>query len=157
MMGGDDNGNGIQRAEGVGMDGTAIGNAIQKNPADVVSLLAMADWWEERGELPAHRYALRWMAARRRFPGKYEPAEQQWTWVRIQVRYRNSTARFLAEYHDVTSLLPGTVFDLLPNGRKCGSHSVGYVTYAHAWDAINDLADALHKLRCDVKITPPKK
>jgi uncharacterized protein (TIGR02996 family) len=44
--------------------------ALKENPGDPVTLLALADWYEENG-LPEHASCLRWTAQRHRFPFEY--------------------------------------------------------------------------------------
>lgn len=109
----------------------------EKGPPDKDVLPILADWLEERGELPDLAYALRWCAARGRHPHR-SPRGRYFTWGAVSVARGGS--RKAGTPHEV----PRVVYDRLRPRR--------YPRYRDVRHAYLALARALRTLRDAVEI-----
>lgn len=122
------------------MTEAAFLSAIESEPGEKVHLLAYADWCEENGE-DDRAYALRWMAARGRFPHGVG-MNYGWADGSKGQHLRYGSARECA-------VLPGAVFRSLPNAP-----ATLYDFYGEIGDAVGAISSALRHLKDCLDITP---
>lgn len=103
-----------------------------------VTLLACADWLDERSAMPHVAYACRWMAARGLFPAD---GGDRWWWI--------TSSRKQTEGH-----LPAVVWVHLTGGRLRSGPANVWHRYSSLSHAVRGLGGALETLRCLVLIDP---
>lgn len=127
-------------------DYEALHLAWLDNPADGVTAQALADYLEERqvrGDADL-AYALRWAAARKRWP-KISPKGRSVTWMRIILcRFRTVSVRAKrqpVDHHELPKVLYNAI-QPIPQGPECSWRSLD-AAYGALARALATLRDAV--------------